>query len=188
MARTKAEALRAVQKAKKSKAASSNETKASDAEKAHRLKSGLGALREIRKYQGSTELLLHKHSFQRLVREMVQKLGPFRFEVQALVSLQEACEQYLVGLFEDAGHIALHGRRVTVMSRDLKFSKRIRHSKDDEAAVASTADKGELTPRGTARCARSSKRGSRNENVAERCGLQSIGELDRQGSSACRQL
>ena len=170
------------------KAASCKETKASDAEKAHRLKSGLGALREIRKYQGSTELLLHKHSFQRLVREMVQKLGPFRFEVQALVALQEACEQYLVGLFEDAGHIGLHGRRATVKSRDLKFYKRIRYGTHDEAAVASTADKGEPTPRGTVRCARSSKRGSKNETVAERCGLQSIGELDRQGSSACRQL
>jgi histone H3 len=40
--------------------------------KPHRFRPGTVALREIRKYQKSTELLLRKLPFQRLVREIAQ--------------------------------------------------------------------------------------------------------------------
>lgn len=54
------------------------------------------------------------------------KIGSCRFEVQALLALQEAAEMFLVGLCEDAGLCAGHGRRVTIMARDIQLSRRLR--------------------------------------------------------------
>ena len=47
--------------------------------KPHRFRPGTVALREIRRYQKSTELLIRKLPFQRLVREIAQdfKVGLF---------------------------------------------------------------------------------------------------------------
>lgn len=121
------------------------ETGGRDGAPVFKLKPGIKALREVRQYQGTTELLIRKIGFQRLVREMSKKLGPFRFEVQALLALQEAAEGYLTGLFEDAGLCALHGRRVTIMTRDLTLSKRIRTGDTPGARVASASFAGEAT-------------------------------------------
>jgi hypothetical protein len=53
--------------------------------------------REIRKYQRSTELLIRKAPFQRLVREITQGLGlDLRWRMSAIVALQEATEAFLV--------------------------------------------------------------------------------------------
>ncbi len=41
-------------------------------------------------------------------------------------ALQEACEAYLSGLFEDANLCAIHARRVTVMKKDMDLARRIR--------------------------------------------------------------
>ena len=69
--------------------------------KQHRYRPGTVALREIRRYQKSTELLLRKMPFQRLVREIAQDYRSYlRFQAKAILALQEACESYLVGLFE----------------------------------------------------------------------------------------
>merc|ERR1712184_103730 len=63
---------------------------------------GTVALREIRKYQKSTDLLIRKLPFQRLVREIAQDYkSDLRFQSSAVAALQEASESYLVGLFED---------------------------------------------------------------------------------------
>uniref|UniRef100_A0A6N2KAY2 Core Histone H2A/H2B/H3 domain-containing protein n=1 Tax=Salix viminalis TaxID=40686 RepID=A0A6N2KAY2_SALVM len=63
---------------------------------------GTVALREIRKYQKSTELLIRRLPFQRLVREIAQDFKTdLRFQSSAVAALQEAAEAYLVGLFED---------------------------------------------------------------------------------------
>jgi len=94
------------------------------------------ALREIREYQETTELLLQKTRFQRLVRECAMKIGPCRFEVQALLALQEAAEMFLVGLCEDASLCAGHGRRVTIMPRDVQLSRRLRLLNPGTAAKA----------------------------------------------------
>ena len=96
-----------------------------------RYRPGFRALREIQYYQRSTELLIAKTCFQKLVRDMVSRIsdperGGVRFESQALLALQEAGEQYLVGLFEDASFCAVHGRRVTLQPRDLHLSNRMR--------------------------------------------------------------
>jgi len=92
-----------------------------------RYRPGTVALREIRRYQKSTSLLLRKLPFQRLVRELAQDFRPdFRFKSQALTALQEASEAYLVGLFEDTNLCAIHGKRVTISPKDIQLARRIR--------------------------------------------------------------
>ena len=81
---------------------------------------GTVALREIRRYQRSTDLLIRKLPFARLVREITQTYnsapaeGEKRWQVEALMALQEACEAYLVHLFEDSNLCAIHAKRVTI--------------------------------------------------------------------------
>lgn len=54
--------------------------------------------REIRKFQRSTDMLVPKMPFRRLVKEITQQLhqGGLRFQQQAIEALQEAAEAYLV--------------------------------------------------------------------------------------------
>jgi histone H3 len=94
--------------------------------KRHRYRPGTLALREIRRYQATTELLIRKLPFQRLVREIGQEFGQFRWQSQAVGALQEAAEAYLVGLFADTNLCALHAKRVTIMPKDLQLARRIR--------------------------------------------------------------
>ena len=95
--------------------------------KPHRFRPGTVALREIRRYQKSTELLIRKLPFQRLVREIAQDFKTdLRFQGAALMALHEAAEAYLVGLFEDTNLCAIHARRVTIMPRDIQLARRIR--------------------------------------------------------------
>ena len=94
--------------------------------KPHRYRPGTIALREIRRYQKSTQLLIRKLPFQRLCREIAQDFKAFRFQSSAIVALQEASEAYLVGLFEDTNLCAIHSDRVTIMPKDLQLARRIR--------------------------------------------------------------
>ncbi|KAM6495803.1 histone-fold-containing protein [Amanita muscaria] len=103
--------------------------------KKKRFRPGTVALREIRKYQKSTELLLRKLPFARLVREIAMDMttdmnqygeGGLRWQSSALLALQEATEAYLVHLFEDANLCAIHAKRVTLMTRDMQLARRIR--------------------------------------------------------------
>ncbi|KAF5836742.1 histone H3 [Dunaliella salina] len=90
----------------------------------HRYRPGTVALREICKYQKSTELFICKLPFQRLVREIAQSFKTdLRFQSSAL---QEAAEAYLVGLFEDTNLAAIHAKRVTIMPKDIQLASRIR--------------------------------------------------------------
>ena len=99
----------------------------------HRYRPGTVALREIRKYQKSTELLIRKMPFQRLVREICQDMEKcgglqrdYRFQSTALLAIQEGAEAYLVGLFEDTNLCAIHAKRVTIMPKDMQLARRIR--------------------------------------------------------------
>ena len=100
--------------------------------KPHRFRPGTVALREIRKYQRSTELLIRKLPFARLVREITQTYnstpadGEKRWQAEALLALQEACEFYMVHLFEDSNLCAIHAKRVTIMVKDIQLARRIR--------------------------------------------------------------
>ena len=85
------------------------------------------ALKEIRRYQNSTKLIIPRASFQRLVREIAREFKlNLMFQSAAIGTLQEACEAYLVGLFEDTNLCAIHARRVTIMPKDLQLARRIR--------------------------------------------------------------
>ena len=92
-----------------------------------RYRPGTVALREIRRYQKSTDLLVRKLPFQRLVREIAQDLrADLRFQGSAILALQEAAEAYLASLFEDTNLCAIHAKRVTVMPKDMQLARRIR--------------------------------------------------------------
>lgn len=79
--------------------------------RSHRFKPGTRALMEIRQYQRSTDLLLRRLPFARLVREITDQFTPvgqkFRWQASALVALQEACEASLVALFEGESESSL---------------------------------------------------------------------------------
>ena len=89
--------------------------------KPHRYQPGMVALREIRYYQRSTENLIRKTPFQKLIREISQEYricpdGPGTPSVQvcfqstAIAALQKAAENFIVGLFEDVNLLAVHAK------------------------------------------------------------------------------
>ena len=122
--------------AKTAKAAKKSSVKApkGGVKRLHRFRPGTVALKEIRRYQKSTELLIRKLPFQRLVREISGDhkvitsplCGKVRFQSLAIKALQEASEAYLVGLFEDTNLCAIHAKRVTIMPKDIQLARRIR--------------------------------------------------------------
>ncbi|KAK5640929.1 hypothetical protein RI129_009476 [Pyrocoelia pectoralis] len=121
MARTKQTARKstggkAPRKQLATKAARKSAPATGGVKKPHRYRPGTVALREIRRYQKSTELLIRKLPFQRLVREIAQD---FKTDLQA-------SEAYLVGLFEDTNLCAIHAKRVTIMPKDIQLARRIR--------------------------------------------------------------
>ena len=101
--------------------------------KRYRYRPGTVALKQIRQYQKSTELLIRKLPFQRLVHEIANDsgviksplCGKVRFQSAAVMALQEAAEAYLVGVFEDTNLCAIHARRVTIMPKDIQLARRI---------------------------------------------------------------
>jgi len=101
-----------------------------------RYRPGMRALREIRVFQQSTGLLLRRAPFARLVREITINLSrddiefSIRWQATALEALQVAAEARLVSLFEDAQLCAIHGKRVTLMKKDIQLARRIRGDRD----------------------------------------------------------
>ena len=92
-----------------------------------KFKPGTVALREIKRYQKSTDLLLPRAPFQRLVRDICRDIdSDLRFQAQALMALQESAEAYLTGVFEDANLCSIHAQRVTLMKKDMELARRIR--------------------------------------------------------------
>ena len=128
--------LAGLQKKAAAKAAKKSGQKApkGGVKKRYRYRPGTVALKQIRQYQKSTELLIRKLPFQRLVREIAGDseiitsplCGKVRFQSAAIMALQEAAEAYLVGLFEDSNLCAIHAKRVTIMPKDIQLARRIR--------------------------------------------------------------
>eukprot|EP00475_Leptophrys_vorax_P006885 TRINITY_DN14303_c0_g1_i8.p2 TRINITY_DN14303_c0_g1~~TRINITY_DN14303_c0_g1_i8.p2 ORF type:complete len:121 (-),score=25.41 TRINITY_DN14303_c0_g1_i8:58-420(-) len=110
--------------------------------KPHRFRPGTVALRQIRKYQKSSDLLLKKLPFQKLVREITEEAGAHlngvRFQASALIALQEAAEAYLVALFEHTNLAAIHAKRVTIMPRDIRLARKIRGEPQIHASLHAT--------------------------------------------------
>ena len=102
--------------------------------KKRRYRPGTKALMQIRYFQKTTNLLIPKLPFSRLIREIATSIIPrtkdVRFQSSALLALQEASEMYLVQLFEDTVLCAVHARRVTIMPRDMNLARRIRGELD----------------------------------------------------------
>ena len=132
MARTKQTARKstggqAPRKALATKAARKSAPACGGVKKPHRFRPGTVALREIRKYQKTTNLLLRKKPFGRLVREIAQDFkSDLRFQSHAVLAIQEAAEAYLTGVMEDANLCAIHARRVTIFPKDIQLARRIR--------------------------------------------------------------
>jgi histone H3 len=107
-------------------------------QKPHRYRPGTVALREIRRYQKSFDLLIRKLPFQRLVREITNEeiennkilkdhfTAGIAFQSSAILALQEAAEGYLVGVLEITNLSAIHAKRVTIMPKDMQFARKIR--------------------------------------------------------------
>ena len=136
MARTKQTARKstggkAPRKRLATKAARKSAPPASGVKKPHRYRPGTVALREIRRYQKSTDLLIRKAPFQRLTRELAHDhlKTNYRFQGSAILALQESTEAYSVGLNEDSNLCAIHGKRVTIMPKDIQLAHSIRGEK-----------------------------------------------------------
>lgn len=109
------------------KAARKNAPATGGVKRAHRYRPGTVALREIRRFQKTTHLLIRRLPFQRLVRELAMEYRlDLRFQSTAILALQEAAEAYLVGLFEDTNMCAIHAKRVTITPKDMQLARRIR--------------------------------------------------------------
>ena len=83
-----------------------------------------------------TDCLIKRTPFNKLIKEISQEYRvcpdgrgtpsvQVRFQSTALAALQEAAENFLVGLFEDVNLLAVHTKRVTVMPRDIRLAWRI---------------------------------------------------------------
>jgi histone H3 len=97
--------------------------------KPHRWRPGMVALREIQKFQKNTDLLIRKAHFQHLVKETVQDLSrksDLQMQSTALLALQEAAEYFMVDVFSNTNLCAMHGKRVTIMAKDMVLACCIR--------------------------------------------------------------
>ena len=108
------------------KAARMSAPSAGGTRKKHRYHPGTVALREIRRYQKGTQLLIRKLPFQRLIRKIAQDFKrDLCFQSTAVLALQEASEAYLISLFGDANLCAIHAKRVTIMPKDIQLANHI---------------------------------------------------------------
>merc|ERR1712048_9581 len=106
---------------------------------------GTVALRDIKKYQKSTDTLIPKAPFYRLVKDIAHSIdNELRFQGSALMALQEAAEAYCVGLFEDATLCAVHAKRMTVTKSDMVLARRIRGDDNHDHIDRSPADSNEV--------------------------------------------
>ena len=86
------------------------------------------ALREIRRFQKSVDLLIPLLPFQRLVCKIAQDFKTdLRFQSSGILALQEAAEAFLVGLFESANLCCIHRRRITISPKDFNLVKQLHH-------------------------------------------------------------
>ncbi|EOA37142.1 hypothetical protein CARUB_v10010436mg [Capsella rubella] len=118
----------ATAKKKGAKRARFGRPQASQKKKPYRYRPGTVALREIRHYQKGTSLLIPAAAFIRQVRSITNAVAPRevnRWTAEALVALQEAAEDFLVGLFSDSMLCAIHARRVTLMRKDFDLARRL---------------------------------------------------------------
>jgi histone H3/H4 len=93
--------------------------------KRRRWKNGTVVKREIRKLQNSTDSLIPREPFRRLVRELTAELGfkEGRFSVGCMLALQEAAESFLVERFQRADLARRFAGRKTLETKDLTYTQ-----------------------------------------------------------------
>lgn len=99
--------------------------------KKHRYRPGTVALREIRKFQRSTEILTKKAPFRRVLDQICMEEGglteQFRLQSDIIPLLQEAAQSHLIQVMEDANLCTIHAKRITVKPIDVQLARRVRH-------------------------------------------------------------
>ena len=144
MARTKQTARKstggkAPRKTLATKAARKSAPAQGGVKKPHRYRPGTVALREIRRYQKSSDLLIRKLPFQRFIREIGQGFkADLKYQATGLLALQESSEAYLTSLMEDTNLCAIHAKRVTIMPKDMQLARRIRGEGGDSTSGSSS--------------------------------------------------
>ena len=131
MARTKLQAakknMKGLQKPAKSSQGVKKTTQEGDEHKKRRTRPGAKALREIKRYQKSTDTLVPRAALQRIIKEISSKYLPdARYSYGAIDAVHQCVESYMVGLFEDTNLCAIHAKRSTVMTKDMRLARRIR--------------------------------------------------------------
>jgi histone H3/H4 len=118
----------------------------------------VAALAAIRKFQSSTETLIPRRSFQRLVREIgvdilktmppLHKTAPdeYHWQRQALEALQESTKMYLVQLFEDTQLVAIHAGCITIHPRDMQLIQWLHTSEWRSVSTAGPAQRRFVPP------------------------------------------
>ena len=90
--------------------------------KPYQYRPGMMALYEIQRYQKTTDLLIRKLPFQRLVRVTAQCFrSDLYFQANAIMALQQAVKSYLAGLMEDTNLCAIHPKHVIIMPKDIQL-------------------------------------------------------------------
>ncbi|TNV75350.1 hypothetical protein FGO68_gene3775 [Halteria grandinella] len=99
--------------------------------KPRRYRPGTVALREIKRYQSSGELLIKKLPFQRVVRYIAEVYigNGIRFQASSILAIQTAAEAYLISLMEDTNLCAVHAKRVTILPKDMQLAYRLREGR-----------------------------------------------------------
>jgi histone H3 len=106
-----------------------------------RFKPGTVALKEIKKYQKTTNFTIPRASFESLARRISCQHGDnLKFQPKALEALQEAAEAHLVDLLSKSNLCAIHAKRETVMPSDMRLVVEIRedNANDRRRKISST--------------------------------------------------
>jgi len=106
-------------------------------ERKHRFRPGTVSLREIRKYQKTSNCLIFaKFPFERSVRKIVGKYAHILYEnhtdnqikisKDTFIVLQYYIEQFLIDFLQDVNAIAVHSGRIKIVGTDIKFLHSLR--------------------------------------------------------------
>lgn len=92
----------------------------------HKFKPGTVATREIRRYQKSTELLLQKTPFSKVVRhitnELYQEENKIHFGAGSLIAIQTFVEQTVTRLLRETVDITIHASREGINDSDVRLA------------------------------------------------------------------
>lgn len=87
-------------------------------DKKYRFKPGTVALRDIKKYQKSTDLIFQKLPFQKLVRKILEGKD-VKISKHIFILLQYYIEQFITNILKQANNISTHFKRTKVLASDI---------------------------------------------------------------------